>query len=113
MFKKLTVLVVLLCFLTLQACGTLLKREQIGKAHSNNLDIGIVALDALGLILFIVPGVMAFTVDYLNGTLYLPNGKTAKLESTSPEALQKVLAKNNIKVSLEQLKAGKALALHN
>lgn|SRR5699024_2315127 len=112
MLKKLTVLAMLVCFITLQACGTIFKQDQIGKPHSNKLDIGIVALDAIGLILFIVPGVIAFTVDYINGTLFLPNGKTAKLEDTSPENIQKILAENNIKVSLTQLYEGKTLALN-
>lgn len=113
MFKKISVLVVLAGFLSLQACGTILKRNQVGKAHSGRLDLGIVALDTVGLVLFIVPGVVAFTMDYLNGTLYLPAGDTAKLENSSPENIQKVLAANHIKVSVSQIKQAKALALNH
>jgi hypothetical protein len=36
------------------------------------LDWGIVALDGLGLLLFLVPGVVAFIVDFATGTIYLP-----------------------------------------
>lgn len=111
MLKKLTVLFLSVCVLSLQACGTLIKRDQIGKAHSKKLDLPIVALNAIGLVLFIVPGVVAFTVDYLNGTLYLPYGKITKLESSSPEAIKDVLAKNNIDVSVDQLNNAQQLAL--
>jgi hypothetical protein len=32
----------------------------------------VVALDAVGLLLFFIPGVIAFAVDFSNGTIYLP-----------------------------------------
>lgn len=111
MLKKLILLVLSISVLSLQACGTLIKRDQIGKAHSKKLDLPIVALNAIGLVLFIVPGVVAFTVDYLNGTLYLPYGKITKLDKSSPEAIKDILAKNNIDVSIDQLKNAKQLAL--
>jgi hypothetical protein len=40
--------------------------------HSRDLDWSVVALDALGLILFFVPGVIAFVVDFATGAIYLP-----------------------------------------
>jgi hypothetical protein len=36
--------------------------------------LGVAILDGLGLLLFIVPGVIAFAVDFSNGTIYLPRG---------------------------------------
>ena len=59
-------------------CGTLLHGERRGQLHSNQLDWGIVALDGLGLLLFFVPGVVAFAVDFATGAIYLP------LEPASP-----------------------------
>lgn len=53
-------------------CGTLLHAERHGQLHSNQLDWGIVALDGLGLLLFFVPGVIAFAVDFYTGAIYLP-----------------------------------------
>jgi hypothetical protein len=52
-------------------CGTILYPERRGQPPGP-LDWGIVALDALGLLLFFLPGVIAFAVDFNNGTIYLP-----------------------------------------
>ncbi len=54
-------------------CGTILYPERKGQP-AGSLDWGIVALDAIGLLLFFVPGVIAFAVDFNNGTIYLPSG---------------------------------------
>ena len=54
-------------------CGTLLYPERIGQPPGP-LDWKVVALDTLGLLLFVVPGVIAFAVDFYNGTIYLPYG---------------------------------------
>jgi hypothetical protein len=53
-------------------CGTLFHRERCGRPHSNQIDWKIAALDGLGLILFFVPGVVAFVVDFSTGAIYLP-----------------------------------------
>jgi hypothetical protein len=53
------------------ACGTLLHPERKGQ-RDGRIDAGIAVLDALGLLLFIIPGVIAFAVDFSNGTIYLP-----------------------------------------
>lgn len=53
-------------------CGTLLYNERVHQPHSRDIDWKIVALDALGLIFFFVPGVVAFVVDFCTGAIYLP-----------------------------------------
>lgn len=53
-------------------CGTIIHNERVGMPHSRDLDWSVVALDALGLILFFVPGVIAFVVDFSTGAIYLP-----------------------------------------
>ncbi len=58
--------------ITSSGCGTILHSERIGRPHSNDLDWKVVALDGLGLMLFFVPGVVAFAVDFYNGSIYLP-----------------------------------------
>lgn len=58
---------------SLSGCGTILYPERRGQP-AGPLDWEIVALDAIGLILFFVPGVIAFAVDFSNGTIYLPPG---------------------------------------
>ncbi|HUQ67998.1 MAG TPA: hypothetical protein VM165_00655 [Planctomycetaceae bacterium] len=52
-------------------CGTILHPERRGQP-AGPLDWSIVALDAVGLLFFFVPGVIAFAVDFNNGTIYLP-----------------------------------------
>jgi len=62
----------------LAACGTIIYPERRGQTHGA-IDPGVVALNAVGLILFLVPGVVAFGVDFVTGSIYLPGGKTASL----------------------------------
>lgn len=52
-------------------CGTILHPERRGQ-QAGPLDWEVVALDAVGLIFFFIPGVIAFAVDFNNGTIYLP-----------------------------------------
>lgn len=52
-------------------CGTILHPERRGQP-AGPLDWKIVAFDAIGLLLFFLPGVIAFAVDFSNGTIYLP-----------------------------------------
>ncbi|MEX1220506.1 MAG: hypothetical protein WEA82_00165 [Idiomarina sp.] len=56
----------------LSACGTLLYPERKGQV-SGRIDTGVAALNGIGLLFFLVPGVIAFAVDFNNGTIYLPN----------------------------------------
>jgi len=55
----------------LTGCGTILYPERRGQI-GGRLDIGVVLLDTIGLFFFIIPGVIAFAVDFSNGTIYLP-----------------------------------------
>ncbi|WP_145111833.1 polyribonucleotide nucleotidyltransferase [Gimesia panareensis] len=83
---------VLTCSLT--GCGTILYPERRGQP-SGPLDWKIVGLDSIGLLFFFIPGVIAFAVDFINGTIYLPtyeygeygmtdqNNRDAKLRSVS------------------------------
>lgn len=55
-------------------CGTILHPERKGQVNGR-IDAGIAVLDGIGLLFFILPGVVAFAVDFTNGTIYLPGGK--------------------------------------
>src|SRR5262245_22527449 len=61
-------------------CGTLFYSERCGRPHGGRIDWKIAALDGLGLILFFIPGVIAFVVDFSTGAIYLP-----EYEQTFPE----------------------------
>lgn len=64
------------CFAGLAAapgCGTIMYPERRGQP-AGDIDWKIVALDGIGLLLFFVPGVVAFAVDFSTGAIYLPPG---------------------------------------
>lgn len=74
----------------LVGCGTVLHPERRGQA-AGPYDWSIVALDAVGLLFFFVPGVIAFAVDFATGAIYLPQGGYGRMEqSTGHSALMKV-----------------------
>lgn len=55
----------------LTGCGTLLYPERRNQTPGR-LDAGIVILDAIGLLFFLIPGLIAFAVDFSTGCIYLP-----------------------------------------
>jgi hypothetical protein len=65
------------------ACGTILHPERRGQ-RGGRIDAGIAVLDAVGLLFFIIPGVIAFAVDFTNGTIYLPGGGKGGLGRNEP-----------------------------
>jgi len=69
----------------LSACGYFMYPERRGQKPIGRIDPAIAVLDALGLLLFIVPGVIAFAVDITNGTLYFPSGRRHPSLSTETE----------------------------
>lgn len=70
-------------------CGTIFYPERRGQA-AGPLDWKIVALDAVGLLFFFIPGVIAFAVDFNNGTIYLPPEECAAEDTESTPALTSI-----------------------
>ena len=70
------------------ACGTLLYPERRGQTNGQ-IDVGVAALDAIGLLLFFVPGVVAFGVDFITGAIYLPGGGMASLTGDELNSIKK------------------------
>lgn len=60
----------------ISACGTILHPERKGQT-SGRIDPSVAVLNGIGLLFFLVPGVIAFAVDFNNGTIYLPNSADA------------------------------------
>lgn len=80
-------------------CGTILYPERRGQA-AGCLDWKVVALDAVGLVCFFVPGVIAFAVDFNNGTIYLPPEEcAAKRRSAGDEFTQVPVTGNRYDVA--------------
>jgi len=63
--------VLLVAILFQTACGTLLYPERRGQPRGR-IDPGVAILNGIGLLLFVVPGVVAFAVDFSTGAIYLP-----------------------------------------
>lgn len=63
------------CSLVVQltGCGTVLYPERRGQP-AGKYDTDVVILNAIGLVFFVVPGVIAFGVDFVTGAIYLPKG---------------------------------------
>lgn len=61
----------------LSACGTLLHPERKGQT-GGRIDPSIAILNGIGLLLFIIPGLVAFAIDFSNGTIYLPGTGASK-----------------------------------
>lgn len=62
--------------LQLAACGTIIHPERRGQPKGR-IDPAIAVLDGVGLLLFIIPGVIAYAVDFATGAIYLPAGQTS------------------------------------
>ena len=106
MIKKLirTLKVVTCVFLIAQlsGCGTIMYPQRRGQT-GGKVDAGVAVLDGVGLLLFLVPGVVAFIVDFSTGAIYLPgtymsslNQKNMKVVKFNPnnytnETLEKIV----------------------
>ena len=66
---KVSVCIVLIAQLV--GCGTLMYPERRGQ-RGGRIDAGVAVLDGIGLLFFIIPGIIAYAVDFSNGTIYLP-----------------------------------------
>ena len=84
--KQLVAFVCLIVTITLiiqcAGCGTIIYPERRGQ-RGGRIDPGIALLDAVGLFFFIIPGLIAFGVDFTTGAIYLPGGRR---RSVSPDA---------------------------
>ncbi|MYL24545.1 hypothetical protein GLV89_12230 [Halomonas alkaliantarctica] len=78
-YRWLKVAVVATFVVTLSGCGTLLYPERKGQI-GGNVDPVVAIANGVGLLFFIVPGVIAYAVDFSNGTIYLPSRDSASLD---------------------------------
>ncbi|TVP46613.1 MAG: hypothetical protein EA345_12300 [Halomonas sp.] len=64
---------------SLSGCGTLFHPERKGQL-SGDIDPVVAIANGVGLLFFIVPGVIAYAVDFSNGTIYLPGRSSASVD---------------------------------
>lgn len=77
--RRVAVLVLVANLLVVSGCGYLLYPERQG-LKSGRIDPVVALLDAAGLLFYIVPGVIAFAVDFTNGTIFLPPGGQSAID---------------------------------
>lgn len=64
----------------LASCGTILYPQREGQ-KVGRIDPAVAILDGVGLLFFIIPGVIAFAVDFSNHTIYLPHSHTSSIDT--------------------------------
>ena len=86
-------------FSQLTACGTLFYPDRRGQIDGR-IDPAIIAFDAIGLLFYVIPGLIAFGVDFATGAIYLPDAKY----SVAPEKLKDAVGEDGT-VDKAKLKA--------
>ncbi|KMN11036.1 hypothetical protein [Pseudomonas helleri] len=84
----------------LTACGSIFFPDRRGQIDGK-IDPVVVVLDGIGLLFYVIPGLIAFGVDFATGAIYLPPGKTAQI---APEKLQEAIGADS-KVDNSKLQA--------
>jgi hypothetical protein len=78
-FKKILNIFILTSFLVqISACGWILHPERRGQ-NGGRIDAGIAVLDGVCLLFFIIPGIIAYAVDFSTGCIYLPGGRSSSI----------------------------------
>lgn len=62
----------------LTACGTLFFPDRRGQIEGK-IDPVVAALNAVGILFYVIPGLIAFGVDFATGAIYLPDNETAQV----------------------------------
>jgi len=75
----------------LSACGTLFFP----------IDPVVAGLNAIGILFYVIPGLIAFGIDFASGAIYLPGGLTSQVD---PQDLQNVVDADG-KIDTAKLKA--------
>ncbi|WP_167142570.1 polyribonucleotide nucleotidyltransferase [Pseudomonas sp. OTU750018] len=71
----------------LTACGTLFFPDRRGQIEGR-IDPMVAGLNAIGILFYVIPGLIAFGIDFATGAIYLPGGLTSQV---GPQDLQNVV----------------------
>lgn len=71
-------LVALLSF-QVASCGTILYPERRNQA-AGRIDVGVALMDGAWLLVGLLPGIIAFAVDFTTGAIYVPGSKSGQLD---------------------------------
>lgn len=79
LLQTLQISVCIVLIAQLVGCGTLMYPERRGQ-RGGRIDAGVAILDGIGLLFFIIPGLIAYAIDFSTGTIYLPGTNTGSLD---------------------------------
>lgn len=86
-------------------CGVLLYPERQGQ-EGGKIDPVVAILDGVGLLLYVIPGLVAFAVDFHQGTIYLPNSSLSDAGNNAGEGrtvkVDGPMTKENIEAALNK-----------
>lgn len=87
---SISLLVCMLLLVQLTSCGTILYPERRGMPRDPaQIDVGVVVMDGALLLLFVLPGVIAYAVDFSTGCIYLPPGQIMQnIDDVAPGDIQ-------------------------
>ncbi|SED47193.1 polyribonucleotide nucleotidyltransferase [Pseudomonas anguilliseptica] len=71
----------------LSACGTLFFPDRRGQIEGR-IDPVVAGLNAIGILFYVIPGLITFGIDFASGAIYLPGGLTSQMD---PQDLQNVV----------------------
>ncbi|PAU55895.1 polyribonucleotide nucleotidyltransferase [Pseudomonas sp. PIC25] len=83
----------------LSACGTLFFPDRRGQIEGK-IDPVVAALDAVGILFYVIPGLIAFGIDFATGAIYLPDNQY----SVAPETLKDAIGSDG-QIDRAKLKA--------
>ena len=83
----------------LAACGTLFFPDRRGQIEGQ-VDPVVAGLNAIGILFYVIPGLIAFGIDFATGAIYLPNNQY----SVAPEKLREAIGEDG-RVDNAKLKA--------
>ncbi len=84
----------------LSACGSIFFPDRRGQIEGK-IDPVVAGLDAIGLLFYVIPGLIAFGIDFATGAIYFPEGQSAQID---PQKLQDTIGADG-KVDPVRLKA--------
>ncbi len=70
-------------------CGTLLYPERRGQL-SGQIDPAVAVLNGIGCLFYVIPGLIAFAIDFATGAIYLKGSQY----SVAPERLEEAVGEN-------------------
>lgn len=82
--QRLTGGLLIVSLLAQAGCGTLLYPERRGQL-GGQIDPTVAVLDGIGCLFFVIPGLIAFAIDFTTGAIYTPGGRY----SVAPDLLRK------------------------